>query len=64
MSTFAEAIRKIREGALGDLLMVKAQRHAGSDLPHGGTSGDWHFDVAKSGGYLIEQSVHNLDPCN
>ena len=44
--------------------MIKAQRHATADLPHDGTSGDWYFDVTKSGGYLIEQSVHNLDLCN
>ena len=44
--------------------MVKAQREASSDLAHDGTSGDWYFDVTKSGGYLIEQSVHNLDLCN
>ncbi len=59
-----EAIRKIRDGAIGDVLWVKAQRHAPADLPHDGTSGDWYFDVGKSGGYLIEQSVHNLDICN
>src|ERR1022692_4295125 len=59
-----EAVRKIREGAIGDVIMVKAQRHAAEDLPHDGTSGDWYFDVTKSGGYLIEQSVHNLDLCN
>jgi predicted dehydrogenase len=57
-------IRLIREGAIGDILMVKAQRHATTDLPHDGTSGDWYFDVKRSGGYLIEQSVHNLDLCN
>src|SRR5438132_3153214 len=61
---YAEAIRKIREGIIGDIIMVKAQPHATSDLPHDGTSGDWYFDVTKSGGYLIEQSVHNLDLCN
>ena len=60
----SEAIRKIREGAIGDVLWVKAQRHAPADLPHDGSSGDWYFDVSKSGGYLIEQSVHNLDICN
>jgi predicted dehydrogenase len=59
-----ETVRKIREGAIGDVIMVKAQRHAAADLPHDGTSGDWYFDVTKSGGYLIEQSVHNLDLCN
>jgi hypothetical protein len=42
----------------------RAQREASADLPHDGTSGDWYFDVSKSGGYLIEQSVHNLDLCN
>jgi hypothetical protein len=55
-----EAVRKIREGVIGDVLMVKAQRHASADLAHDGSSADWYFDVKKSGGYLIEQSVHNL----
>lgn len=59
-----ETVRKIQEGVIGDVIMVKAQRHAAADLPHDGTSGDWYFDVTKSGGYLIEQSVHNLDLCN
>jgi myo-inositol 2-dehydrogenase / D-chiro-inositol 1-dehydrogenase len=60
----AETVRKVSEGVIGNVLMVKAQRHASADLPHDGTSGDWYFDVTKSGGYLIEQSVHNLDLCN
>jgi myo-inositol 2-dehydrogenase / D-chiro-inositol 1-dehydrogenase len=64
MKQLGEAVRKIREGAVGDVIMVKAQRHAAADLPHDGSSGDWYFDVSKSGGYLIEQSVHNLDACN
>jgi predicted dehydrogenase len=59
-----EAIGKIRQGTIGDVIMVKAQRHATADLPHEGSSADWYFDVTKSGGYLIEQSVHNLDACN
>jgi predicted dehydrogenase len=61
---YIEAIRKIREGIIGDVLMIKAQRHARADLAHDGSSGDWYFDVNRSGGYLIEQSVHNLDLCN
>jgi len=61
---FQEVVGKIREGAIGDVIMVKAQRHANADLAHDGSSGDWYFDVTKSGGYLIEQSVHNLDLCN
>lgn len=59
-----EAVRKIREGVIGEVIMVKAQRHATADLAHDGSSGDWYFDVTKGGGYLIEQSVHNLDLCN
>ncbi len=58
------AVAKIRDGAIGEVLMVKAQRHAESDLSHTGTSAEWFFDVEKSGGYLIEMSVHNLDLCN
>jgi predicted dehydrogenase len=58
------AVGKLRQGVIGDVIMVKAQRHASSDLNHQGTSADWYFDVTKSGGYLIEQSVHNLDACN
>lgn len=64
VNQYIEAMRKIREGIIGDVIMVKAQRHATADLPHDGTSGDWYFDVNRSGGYLIEQSVHNLDLCN
>jgi predicted dehydrogenase len=64
MKTLNEAIRKIREGVIGEVIMVKAQREASTDLAHDGSSADWYFDVTKSGGYLIEQSVHNLDACN
>ena len=59
-----ETVQKIHAGVIGDVIMVKAQRHATTDIDHDGTSGDWYFDVNKSGGYLIEQSVHNLDLCN
>ncbi|HUB34068.1 MAG TPA: Gfo/Idh/MocA family oxidoreductase [Bryobacteraceae bacterium] len=64
MKLYQEMVRQIRAGAIGDILMVKAQRHAAADLPHDGSSADWYFDVSKSGGYLVEQSVHNLDLCN
>jgi len=60
----AETVRRIHEGVIGDVIMVKAQRHATADIAHDGSSADWYFDVTKSGGYLIEQSVHNLDLCN
>jgi len=64
MVQLGTAIRKIHEGAIGDILFVKAQRHASADLAYDGSSADWYFNYAKSGGYLVEQSVHNLDACN
>ncbi len=64
MTQLQEAIGKIHDGIIGDIVMAKAQRHATSDLAHDGSSGDWFFDVNKGGGYLVEQSVHNLDLCN
>jgi len=53
MSMYLEAVRRIREGVIGDVIMVKAQRHARPIFAHDGTSGDWYFDVNRSGGYLI-----------
>ena len=64
MKYLTESVGKIHDGIIGDVIMVKAQRHAAADIAHDGSSGDWYFDVTKSGGYLIEQSVHNLDLCN
>jgi predicted dehydrogenase len=64
LKSFQTAVQKIHDGLIGDVLMIKAQRHAPADLPHDGSSADWYFDASKSGGYLIEQSVHNLDLCN
>jgi len=63
-SQISAAIKLIHEGAIGDVLFVKAQRHASADLPHDFTSADWYYQKEKSGGYLVEQSVHNLDACN
>jgi predicted dehydrogenase len=60
----SEAVGKIHDGIIGEILAIKAQRHATADLPYDSSSGDWYYDVTKSGGYLIEQSVHNLDVCN
>src|SRR5580700_2578545 len=37
-------IEKVQEGVIGDVIMVKAQRHAAADLPHDSSSNDWFFD--------------------
>lgn len=61
---FGDAVKKIHEGAIGDILFVKAQRHASAEQGYNSSSSDWYFEYKKSGGYLVEQSVHNLDACN
>jgi myo-inositol 2-dehydrogenase / D-chiro-inositol 1-dehydrogenase len=58
------AIEKVQAGAIGDVIMVKAQRHASADLPHDSSSNDWFFDARRSGDVIVEMSVHNLDVCN
>ena len=43
----AAVIAKIREGIAGKLFMIKAQRHAGDDLDHDGSSADWFFNAKR-----------------
>ncbi len=57
-------IAKIHGGIAGKVIMVKAQRTAGNDLDHNGTSKDWFFNAKRSGDVLVEMAVHNLDLCN
>src|SRR5438045_6071579 len=64
MSRLRRAIEKVHEGVIGDVIMVKAQRHASADLPHDSSSNDWFFDAKRSGDVIVEMSVHNLDECN
>lgn len=59
-----EAVKKIHDGICGKVVMIKAQRHAGDDLPHDSPSADWFFDAKRSGDVIVEMSVHNLDVCN
>jgi predicted dehydrogenase len=57
-------IARIHEGVAGEVIMVKAQRHASEDLDHHGPSADWFFDARRSGDVIVEMAVHNLDICN
>jgi myo-inositol 2-dehydrogenase / D-chiro-inositol 1-dehydrogenase len=58
------AMAKIHDGIAGNVIMVKAQRHARFDLDHNGSSADWFFDAKRSGDVIVEMAVHNLDLCN
>src|SRR5947207_11997555 len=57
-------IEAVHNGAAGEVIMVKAWRHAGADLPHDSSSAEWFFDAKRSGDVIVETSVHNLDVCN
>ena len=59
-----DAIQKIHDGVAGEVIMVKAQRHASWDLDHNGSSAEWFFNAKRSGDVIVEMSVHNLDVCN
>ncbi len=59
-----ESIEKLHEGIAGEIIMVKAQRHASWDLNHSGSSAEWFFDAKRSGDVIVEMAIHNLDLCN
>ena len=63
-SYIRETIQKIHDGVAGDIIMVKAQRHAARDLDHNASSADWFFNAKRSGDVIVEMAVHNLDLCN
>ena len=63
-SSVKETIQKIHDGVAGDIVMIKAQRHASWDLDHTLSSAEWFFDAKRSGDVIVEMAIHNLDLCN
>jgi len=67
-ATMKEAIRQIREGAVGRSYVLKAQRHSGASRPVPAKPQrirlPWYNDVKRSGDLIVENAVHNLDACN
>jgi len=69
---YKEMVRRIHEGAIGEIATVQGYYLAG-DLPRRASQGmspqeaklrDWVFDRALSGDVLVEQNVHILDWIN
>jgi myo-inositol 2-dehydrogenase/D-chiro-inositol 1-dehydrogenase len=64
---YVEGIKRVHEGALGDLCFGEAFHHMGRLTPHAenGTPGarlrNWVFDKALSGDILVEQNIHSVD---
>lgn len=60
-----EVIRRIHEGALGRVFVIKAQRHSTPARPEARRDRPaWYEDVKRSGDLIVENAVHNLDCCN
>ena len=64
---YVEGIKRVNEGALGDLCFGEGFHHMGRLTPQAqaGTPGarlrNWVFDKALSGDIIVEQNIHSID---
>jgi myo-inositol 2-dehydrogenase/D-chiro-inositol 1-dehydrogenase len=64
---YLEGIRRVHEGALGDLCFGEGIHHMGRLTPHaesgapGARLRNWVFDKALSGDIIVEQNIHSVD---
>ena len=73
-TAYQEAIRRIRDGALGDILALRCYWNGGppakTPYPRRSLSEleyqvrNWYFFTWLSGDHICEQHIHNLDVCN
>jgi len=70
---YQETIKRIHDGALGDLMYLRAYWNGGGVWIRGREEGDtemryqmrnWYYFVWLCGDHICEQHVHNLDICN
>ena len=70
---YIETIKRIQEGAIGEILTLRAYWVNGGPIWHRGMKGDsdlerqianWYHYIWLSGDHICEQHVHNLDVCN
>ncbi len=65
--TYVEGIKRVNEGALGDLMFGEGFHHMGrlKAQAEAGTPGarlrNWVFDKALSGDIIVEQNIHSVD---
>lgn len=64
---FVEAMRRVHDGAIGDMVFGESTYHAGripTKVPPGTPEArlrNWVFDRALSGDIIVEQNIHTLD---
>lgn len=70
---YIETIKRIQDGAIGDISFMRAYWVNGGPIWHRGESGatelqkqinNWYHYIWLSGDHICEQHVHNLDVCN
>ena len=70
---YVETIKRIQDGAIGDIVMLRAYWVNGGPIWHRGDHGDtalerqirnWYHYIWLCGDHICEQHVHNLDVCN
>jgi len=70
---YLETIRRLRDGAIGDIRMLRCYWNGATikvPVPHDGLTEleyqvrNWYFFHWLSGDHIVEQHVHNLDVCN
>ena len=72
-ASYIETIKRLHDGAIGDIVTLRAYWVNGGPIWHRGESGDtdlerqinnWYHYIWLSGDHICEQHVHNLDVCN
>ena len=58
---YIEAIKRIQDGEIGDVIAMRAYWVNGGPIWH---RGNWYHYIWLSGDHICEQHVHNLDVCN
>ena len=72
-ASYIETIKRIQDGAIGDVVALRAYWVNGGPIWHRGDQGNtdlerqirnWYHYIWLSGDHICEQHVHNLDVCN
>ena len=70
---YLETIKRLKDGAIGDIVTLRAYWVNGGPIWHRGDQGDtelerqirnWYHYIWLCGDHICEQHVHNLDVCN
>lgn len=70
---YIETVKRLQDGAIGDIIMMRAYWVNGGPIWHRGERGDtdlekqiynWYHYIWLSGDHICEQHVHNIDVCN